>query len=814
MLRFKVCFLTVAFLLIANSFFIARRASSNSNVVRLTTTPEQAVNLNPSLSDDGRVVVFESSANFFAAGLNNSFHAIRADVGSDPPVFIDVGQTRIVTPALSSDGSVVVFASTEDLVGQNPDRNSEIFLLTGSGLKQITHTSPNSNLTRLQDGSFQPSITSHGRLVTFTSMGNPFLYDVATGALSLLSEDIASNPKISGDGSRVYYQRGNDLVSLDVRTKIMRIVAANVPKLSIPTGRAISNDGMRVVYSAEPVANQSQVFLYDARDDTVQQLTRLGSRSVDVELQPTISGDGKRVAFATRRRVTNASDGSVELYLYDIPSGQIQQVTNAPQSATAQVVASLNFDGSRVVFSFPRVLSGPAADEFDNNSEIYLASTIPRSQFGVATIFNAATQQPLRVAPGSIATIRGNALVFKTEAANSTDLPVVLAGTTVNVNGQAARIFYVSPEEIVFVVPDGLPDGAAEFVVTNRDGFSSRAEGIIASTVPGVFTVANDGEGDAIILDADTQIAGPFDPTSGRLRLSIFATGLAHAQNVSATINGQPAKVETIASSGLRGLDEIHLLVPPELRGAGRSTLVVSADNVQSNATTVALAGSSLRDVVINELLADPPDGLAGDANHDGVRDTSADEFVELVNSTTHDIDLSGYQLQSRSLTTTNDTLRHRFAAGTTLFAGTAIVIFGGGSPTAANPVFLGSQVVKASTGGLSLVNSGGVVTLRNAAGAIVTSVAYGTSLNLRGDQNQSITRAPDVRGDLMLHSTAPGSNNRLFSPGTRTDGSPFVRGSTASIASPANIGHALSLRSNHVFARAFWFRQFPRRPT
>ncbi len=809
MLRFKVCFLTVAFLLVANSFFILRRASSNSNVVRLTTTPEQAVNLNPSLSDDGRVVVFESSANFFAAGLNDSFHAMRADVGGDPPVFVDLGKTRIVSPALSADGSVIAFASTEDLIGQNVDRNSEIFLATGSGLKQITHTEPRSDLTRLEDGNFQPSITSDGTKVAFTSGGNPFLYDVATGTISLLSEDIASSPKISGDGSRVYYQRGDELVAVDVRSGVKRIVVTGQSKLSIATGRAVSNDGMRVVYSAEVAANQTQVFLYDAREDAVRQLTQLGSRSVDVGLQPTISGDGKRVAFATRRRVTNTSDGSVELYLYDVPSGQIQQVTNAPSSAMAQVVSSLNFAGNRVAFSFPRVLSGPAADEFENNSEIYLASTIPRPQFGVATIFNAATQQPARVAPGSIATIRGSALAFKTEAADSTDLPFELAGTTVKLNSQAARILYVSPEEVVCVVPDGLADGPTEFVVTNRDRFSSRAEAIVASTVPGVFTVAGDGEGDAIILAADTQMAGPFDPTNGRLRLSVFATGLAHARNVSATINGQAAKVETVVASGLRGLDEIHVLVPPELRGAGRSTLVVTADTVQSNATTVALAGSSLRDIVVNEFLADPPDGVAGDANHDGVRDTSADEFVELVNSTTHDIDLTSYQLQSRSLTTTNDTLRHRFAAGTTLFAGTAIVVFGGGSPKASNPVFGGSQVVKASSGGLSLVNAGGVITLRNPVGAIVTSVAYGTSLNLRGDQNQSITRAPDITGELVLHSTAPGSNNRLFSPGTKLDGSVFIRGS-----SPANIGHALALRSNHVPARTFWFRQLPRRPT
>ena len=792
MLRLKACFLTVAVLLVVFYFF-PHTTGSQTSVVRLTNTPEQAVNLNPSLSDDGRVVIFESSADFvaggatFASGVSSSFHALRADVAGNAPVFRDIGATRVVSPALSSDGSVVAFASTEDLLGTNVDRNSEIFLLTGSGLRQVTDTRPSSPETRLIDGNSQPSITADGRLVAFTSRGNLFLFDVATATFSQLTDgETATNPKISGDGSRLYYQRGSDLVSIDLKTSTRHVIAADVPKLLIATGRVVSNDGLRLVYSAEIATNQSQVFLYDGRDHTTRPLTQLGTRSVDVPLQPTISGDGKRVAFATRRRVTSGSDGSVELYLYDIPSGQTFQITNAPSSATAEIAASLNFDGSLVAFSFPRLLSGPASDnDLGNNAEIYLTSLAARSQFGTATVLNAAALgnepvQPTTIAPGSIAIIRGSALAFRTETGIFANPPFVLAGTTVNVNGQAAGIYYASPEEIVFVVPDALPvipnaltEGPAEFVVTNSEGFSSRAEAVLATGAPGIFTVKGDGTGEAIAIDSDTQTAGPFDPSGGRLRLSVFATGVVSARNLSASINGQAVTVEKIASNGLPGLDEIHISVPVELRGAGTSTLIVTADGVQSNPVTLTIGGSALRDIVINEILADPPDGLAGDANHDGIRDTADDEFIELVNSTTRDLDLSGYQLQTRSLTSTNDTLRHRFAPGTILPAGTAIVIFGGGSPDIANPLFGGAQIVKASSGGLSLTNSGAVVTLRSVTGEIVTSVAYGTSLGLRGDLNQSLTRIPDITGNLSLHST---SSDQPFSPGTKADGSVFIR--------------------------------------
>src|SRR6185436_6402826 len=125
-----------------------------------------------------------------------------------------------------------------------------------------------------------------------------------------------------------------------------RVLVANVGERSIVEGRAVSNDGTRGVYSATTGLNQTQVFMFDGRDISIRQLTNLGSRAVDVELQPTISGDGRRVAFATRRRVVNTSDGGVELYVLDLPTGVVQQITNAPSSATAEVISSLSFDGS------------------------------------------------------------------------------------------------------------------------------------------------------------------------------------------------------------------------------------------------------------------------------------------------------------------------------------------------------------------------------------------------------------------------------------------------------------------------------------
>jgi uncharacterized protein (TIGR03437 family) len=609
MLRLTVCFLITCLLVVASIPF----PQSASTLTRLTNTPEHAINLNPTLSDNGRVVVFESSADLSGAG-GNSFHTYLADLTAS--TIKPVASTRVVSPALSSDGSMIVFASAEDLTGQNKDRNSEIYMSDGSRLSQLTQTEPQSVESRLTDGNVQPSVTADGRTIAFSSNRNftganadgsyeIFLYKDQTFSqlTNGTSEHSAVSPKISGDGSRVFYKRTagagmGDLILIETQTRTSRVLTADVAELSLTEGRAVSNDGMRLVYSALTAANQSQVFVFEGRENSIRQLTQLGSRVSDVKLQPTISGDGKRVAFATRRRVLNTSDGGVELYLLDLPTNQIQQITNAPSSATAEVVASLNFDGTLAAFNFPRILSGPVSDDdFRNNSEIYVAAIPPRPEFGVATVLNAAAagREPehTKIAPSSIATIRGSALAFRSEAASFADgdPPLMVVGTTVKVNGQPARIFYASPDEVVFMVPSGLSTGPAEFVVTNSDGFSSKAEASISQAAPGVFTVSADGRGEAVILDSNTLVPGLFDPSNGKLRLSIFATGVSRAKNVSVTIRGRSTLVETVAASGLAGLDEIHVLVPAELSGTGRSTLIVTADGVQSNPASVVIGG-------------------------------------------------------------------------------------------------------------------------------------------------------------------------------------------------------------------------------
>jgi len=170
--------------------------------------------------------------------------------------------------------------------------------------------------------------------------------------------------------------------------------------------------------------------------------------------------------------------------------------------------------------------------------------------------------------------------------------------------------------------------------------------------------------------------------------------------------------------------------------------------------------GTPVPPLQINEIHADP-DPLLGDSNGDGVVNSDDDEFLELVNLSGQDLDLAGWKIYD------SVRLRYTFPEETVLKAGCGLLVFGGGSPTGE---FGGSQVFTA--GSLGLNNSGDQLAVRNLLGELITSCSYGEE----GGENQSLTRSPELTGELplVLHSLVVEAHGALFSPGLRADGTIF----------------------------------------
>jgi hypothetical protein len=165
--------------------------------------------------------------------------------------------------------------------------------------------------------------------------------------------------------------------------------------------------------------------------------------------------------------------------------------------------------------------------------------------------------------------------------------------------------------------------------------------------------------------------------------------------------------------------------------------------------------------LLINEVLYDPADGIAGDANNDGTRHPLEDEFVELFNSNLP-LDISGYTLSDA------DMVRHVFPSGTIIPQNGVIVVFGGGTPTGS---FGGSIVQTASNGQLNLNNAGDILTLRDASGNVIEVFDI---TPLSGNPNESYSRFPDVTGAFARHSTIPVANGAIHSPGVKVNGTNF----------------------------------------
>ncbi|PYS27470.1 MAG: hypothetical protein DMF75_20315, partial [Acidobacteria bacterium] len=158
-----------------------------------------------------------------------------------------------------------------------------------------------------------------------------------------------------------------------------------------------------------------------------------------------------------------------------------------------------------------------------------------------------------------------------------------------------------------------------------------------------------------------------------------------------------------------------------------------------------------------------------------------------------------GWTIRTRPVGSSTETTRFTFAAGTTLSGGNAMVVFGGSNANfnPNDPVFGCAQVVKATTSaGLSLTNSGLTILIRDGAGNLITQFSYGGSTGLDGNNGQSLTRSPDIVGAFVQHNSAAGANGRLFSPGLKTDGTPFgncaghlITVSISPLAATVNVG-------------------------
>jgi uncharacterized protein (TIGR03437 family) len=216
-----------------------------------------------------------------------------------------------------------------------------------------------------------------------------------------------------------------------------------------------------------------------------------------------------------------------------------------------------------------------------------------------------------RLAPESIVVAYGQNLAPSLVQAGVQPLPLTLGGLTVTVKDSAgvsrpAGLYYISQGQVAYVVPKGTATGVATVTVGSQPSTA-----FVASVGPGLLAANGNATGVALAgaarYSADgTQVPLPvFQCGSGGcvsvpmdlgaptdiLALTFYGTGIrgnSSLANVVAQIGGVPATVAYAgAQSQYDGLDQLNLVVPRSLAGAGEVPVVLTVDGITGNVVTV-----------------------------------------------------------------------------------------------------------------------------------------------------------------------------------------------------------------------------------
>ena len=252
-------------------------------------------------------------------------------------------------PSVSSDGTRIALASRANINDGNPDGNLEIYLYD-TNTKDFKQVTKRSITPPLGDSSF-PSINSEGTFIAFHS---------------------------DGEGSY-----GNDIFLYDINgEQFYQITNANVESATpwASWNPSISSNAKRIAFHsyANIVGNNignSEIYLYEANNNTISQITKESIENRHSS-NPSVSANGQYIAFESQADINGGNpDGNKEIFLYEIGTGELAQITNEPRLEVGYVYKghstdpSINADGTRTVFVSEADINGGNPD---GNKEIFL----------------------------------------------------------------------------------------------------------------------------------------------------------------------------------------------------------------------------------------------------------------------------------------------------------------------------------------------------------------------------------------------------------------------------------------------------------
>jgi uncharacterized protein (TIGR03437 family) len=234
------------------------------------------------------------------------------------------------------------------------------------------------------------------------------------------------------------------------------------------------------------------------------------------------------------------------------------------------------------------------------------------------------------MAPSSLASISGvgnvQPMTAQTELASllaDGSLPYEVSGLSVTVNGVAVPVFYASPSTVRFFAPPDLSEAIVEVIVSSQDGYICQGLVSIERNVSRIMTTNDEENGSIAIANGQNLIASNFEVTTAnnfgsdkRTRLTFFATGISGSVsnsdgsndiNVGGKVRANLAEAITVearlangtvmtlpvefagAEGTVPGLDQVTVILRPELKGAGIVQMTLIVGGRRSSSPTVVI---------------------------------------------------------------------------------------------------------------------------------------------------------------------------------------------------------------------------------
>ncbi len=304
---------------------------------------------NPSISDDGRYVTFQSTSSNLVAGDGNvAADIFRKDLETGETILISTasngtqGNAHSYNATISSDGRYVSFESNaSNLVAGDTNGTRDIFrkdTLTG----EIIRVSTSSSGTESTGSSSVSKISNDGRYISFQSTSADLVTGDTNGATDIFRKDLKTGETIrvstSSDGSEGTNSSFTSAISGDGRYITFETTSSNL----------VSGDsnGQRDVFRKDLLTGET--LMVNAASD--------GTYGNDLSLGGNISADGRFVAFRTYSTNLSGNDtnGDLDIYKKDFLTGEVTLVSTAndgTQGAASFSGITLSADGRKIAFS-------------------------------------------------------------------------------------------------------------------------------------------------------------------------------------------------------------------------------------------------------------------------------------------------------------------------------------------------------------------------------------------------------------------------------------------------------------------------------